>query len=73
LRQQRVALVKEVCFDEVEEADVVKSRHKEGLSNEELMQLHEELVLVPKDPEADICDEDTYKAPDERHFEAKPQ
>jgi hypothetical protein len=37
------------------------------------MQRHEELVLAAKDLEADICDEDTYKAPDERHFDAKPQ
>jgi hypothetical protein len=44
----------------VAETDVVEllESHKEELSNEELMQLHEELGLVPKDPEADICDED---------------
>jgi hypothetical protein len=60
LQQQCVALAKEVGFDEVEGADVVKllESHKEELSDEELMQLHEELGLVPKDPEADVCDED---------------
>jgi hypothetical protein len=45
-----------------EEADtnIVKllKSHKEGLSNEWSVQLHEEFGLVPKDPEADICDED---------------
>jgi hypothetical protein len=42
------------------EADVVKlESQKEELSNEEFMLLHEELGLVPKDPEADICDLET--------------
>jgi hypothetical protein len=59
LQWQCVALAKEVGFDEVEEVDVVEllELHKEELSNKELIQLYEELGLVCKDPEADICDE----------------
>jgi hypothetical protein len=32
--------------------------HREELSNEELVQLHEESGLVREKPEADICDGD---------------
>jgi hypothetical protein len=54
LQQQRVALAKEDGFDE--EANVVEflESQKEELSNKELMQLHEGLGLVLKDPEAEI-------------------
>jgi hypothetical protein len=57
LHWQCAALAKEAVFDEVEETDVVKllESHEEDLLNEELIQLHEELGLVPKVPEADIC------------------
>jgi hypothetical protein len=43
LQQQCVVLVKEESFDGVEEAGVVEllESHKEELSSEELMQLHE--------------------------------
>jgi hypothetical protein len=59
LQQQCAALAIEVGSDEAEGADAVEllESHKEEMSNEELMHLHELLVLVPMYPEADICDE----------------
>ena len=60
LKEKSVILAKEVNFDEMEDVAVleVSKLHEEELSIEDFTQLHNEPEIIPKDPLADIHNED---------------